>query len=617
MRKSLLLVTLLGAGITAQAQDSLRTTHLDELVVTGSRKAISKEKSGKMIFQITDEDIQKSGVRSLPDLLNQVPGVQIDGNFGSLGTNIGYFVRGAASKRTLILIDGVSFNDPSSIDLNYDLRLVDINTVQSIEILRGGLSSLYGSGAAAAVISIKTKSPKEEQLDGSVSIEAGSFGLVRGSVNARGTSKKISYGFSGGYMNTEGFSAAKENSSAVFDKDGMTQENASIRIGFQVTDGLKVETLVNLDQFENEFDTNAFTDDSVGESTYLQKRIGAKTEYSYEEGQISAHFFKNILERRFVYGGFPNDYKAANNQANIQVSHAITDIFSFIAGMDLQSLEYSQPFQDQTDFQSQAPYMSAMVEGQNFNLQIGGRLNNHSDYGTQFVYNLNPSYTFDLGSTTLKTLFNYSTSYITPSLYQLNGPFANPDLTPELSQGWDLGGSIYDNGLEMNAVYFQREDNDFIDFESFYDNELHFVGRYFNSTGQSLVEGVEIDAKLAVDKIKLNAQYAWLNNLKGDLRQRIPRIKYGLGLGYSYHENGLVRMNFTWTGKRVQTNPEDSSRVRTGSFGLVDLSANQRIGRFTMKGSINNLLNKEYEAILGYTTIGRNFLLGVAMDLGK
>ncbi len=612
------MLVMLGAGNAVKAQDSLKTTQLDEMVFTGSRMATPKEKSGKMIYKISGEDIQKSGVRSLPDLLNRVPGVQMDGNFGAPGTNIDYFVRGAGSKRTLILIDGVPFNDPSGIDLTYDLRLVDMNNIESIEVLRGGLSSLYGSGAAAAVISIKTKSAKSGELSGNVSLEAGSFNTKGGSVNANGRVDKVTYGFSGSYKSSDGFSAAKETGGANFDKDGMTSENASLNVGYDVTEKINLQVSGALDQFENEFDAFAFTDDPTSGSVYLQNRIGLSGNYSGEETQFSASIFQNNLERRFNYGGFSDDYEAQNNQGNFQLTQEIGSLITVIAGVDLQRLNYEQPTQTQVDFTSQAPYLSGILELGNLTFQAGTRINKHSNYGTKTVYNLNPSYFFDLGSTTLKLLANYSTNYITPSLYQLNGPFGNPELKPEISKGWDFGTSVYQENLTLNAVYFQRKDNRPIDFQSFLDDDFNFIGgEYFNAGRQLWVEGVEFDGQYSIGKFDIRGTYTWLNNIQGNLRQRVPRIKYGLGGTLNYSKNGGIALDYTWTGKRKQNDPATFETVATDSFGLVDLSANHQFGRFALNGAINNLLNEKYEAILGFTTMGRNYTIGLTMQLGK
>lgn len=610
-----MLVTFLCAGMTAKAQDSLKTIPLNEVVVTGTRFETTKEKSGKMIFKLTADEIQRSGASTIPEVLNRVPGIQMDGNFGTPGTNIDYFVRGAASKRTLILIDGVPFNDPSGIDLNYDLRLVNLSNVQSIEVLRGGLSSLYGSGAASAVINITTKKHDENELQGSVSLEAGSFNMAGGAISVNGKSDRVIYGFSGRYQSTDGFSSA---SGADFDKDGMISENASLNLGYEFSPALSMEVYGSFDQFENEFDQGAFADDLTSGSSYFQKRVGTRFSYKSDQTKITGSYFNNLLKREFIYGTFPDDYDGSNQQINLQLNQKIGSSLQVLAGLDAQLLDYDQPFTDRLSFKSQAPFLSLVAEVENLNIQAGLRLNNHSEYGTKAVYNLNPGYVLDLGSKTLKFLTNYSTSYITPSLYQMAGPFGNENLNPELSESWDLGASVYDQNLEINAVYFQRKDTDPIDFEAFFDESFNFIGgQYFNDSGLSWVEGIEIDGQTNVDNLALRGSFTWLNNVKGDLRQRVPRIKYSLGSSFNYSDDGTVSLDYIWTGKRRQNDPMTFTEVTTGSFGLLDLALNHRFGRFGVNATVKNLLDENYISTIGFNSMGRNYRLSVSMNLGE
>ncbi|MFV7863910.1 TonB-dependent receptor, partial [Enterococcus faecium] len=72
------------------------------------------------------------------------------------GTNQSVFMRGAASGRTLILLDGIPVNDPSQINNEFDLNLFSINDVERIEVCRGAQSTIYGSDAVAGVINIIT-----------------------------------------------------------------------------------------------------------------------------------------------------------------------------------------------------------------------------------------------------------------------------------------------------------------------------------------------------------------------------------------------------------------------------------------------------------------------------
>ena len=95
-------------------------------------------------------------------------------------------------------------------------------------------------------------------------------------------------------------------------------------------------------------------------------------------------------------------------------------------------------------------------------INTGGRINKHSNYGTHFVYHINPSLNiFALEDASLKLLTSYSTAFIAPSLYQLFSVYGNTDLEPETNKTFEFGfESSYKNWLDFNMVYFNRtEDN--------------------------------------------------------------------------------------------------------------------------------------------------------------
>src|SRR3546814_9477551 len=75
----------------------------------------------------------------------------INNNYGPQGSNLFYYLRGAAPKYTTIQIDGIPVADPSGITTFFDLNNLSLDQIERIEILRGAASTLHGSGAVAGV----------------------------------------------------------------------------------------------------------------------------------------------------------------------------------------------------------------------------------------------------------------------------------------------------------------------------------------------------------------------------------------------------------------------------------------------------------------------------------
>ena len=141
----------------AQVQDSLPSTQLNEVVVSDTKFELNSQKSGKIIEVITAQDLAKKQGQSLANVLSQLAGVEINGNQSFAGKNLGYYLRGGRNRQTAIYIDGIPVTDASGINLEYDLRLLSIDQIEKIEVMKGASSTLYGTGAATGVISITLK----------------------------------------------------------------------------------------------------------------------------------------------------------------------------------------------------------------------------------------------------------------------------------------------------------------------------------------------------------------------------------------------------------------------------------------------------------------------------
>jgi vitamin B12 transporter len=150
-------LTLITACTYAQEKDSTKVNLLKEVVISDTKFAQSKEKSGKVIEVISAKDLEKKSGQSLATVLSQVTGVEINGNQSANGKNLGYYIRGGKNRQVLILIDGIPVTDASGITLEYDLRLLPVEQVESIEVMKGAASTLYGTGAATGVINFTLK----------------------------------------------------------------------------------------------------------------------------------------------------------------------------------------------------------------------------------------------------------------------------------------------------------------------------------------------------------------------------------------------------------------------------------------------------------------------------
>ncbi len=623
MRKKITLIMFSLMSFAAMSQDSLKTTTLKEVVVTGTKFDIPIEKSGKTIFKISKESIERNAGKSLADLLNEVPGIQSDGNFSTPGTNVSYYLRGGRNKHTLILIDGVPLNDPSAINAEYDLRYIPVSQIESVEVLKGGLSTLYGTNAAAGVINIKLKSVQKGKVSGDIDLNAGSYETYSENASVRGGSKKLSFMVMGNNTKSTGFSSAQDNDPAsTFDKDGFKRQNAMLKLDYNATSRFSIGAQTAYEKFNADYDSYEFNDALDASQTYNQYRFGVTPRLKLAKGSLEGKLFYNSNERTFK-SAYPSTLNGRNTQAEVIHRHSFSDKIQTLVGINLQHLafdsesSYEKVGRDSASFTMLDPYASLFVDlPQGLNIHAGVRLNTHSIYGSQFVYNLNPSYILNQdGKVRHKVLASVSTSYITPSLYQLYSSYGNKDLTPEKSINYEAGYSILMDALTFNAVWFERQETDPIDFVSNFDSNGNYLGsKYQNIVSERKVYGLEfnVDYKLN-NMLSLAANFTSTDTDKPKAFYKIPKKKYGVSLNVTPASNAVISVKYNYTGDRTTFDFSKYSEVELKHYNLVDVFASYGFlkNSLTIYGSVNNLFDEKFVALYGYTTRGRNFSVGL------
>jgi len=151
------LTALTGAG-ALQAQTPDNQTPDDTLVVYGVRLDQSATEVGSSVSVLNADEIEALGASFLLDAIATLPGVTINQN-GAFGGAATVRIRGASSAQTLVIIDGVVANDPTSPSGGFDFARIDPANVDRIEVLKGPQSTLWGTDAIGGVINIITKRP--------------------------------------------------------------------------------------------------------------------------------------------------------------------------------------------------------------------------------------------------------------------------------------------------------------------------------------------------------------------------------------------------------------------------------------------------------------------------
>ena len=178
-------------ALPANAQ--VNTVELPTIVVSPTLLPTLASKLGSSVTMITATDIQRQQLRTVPDALRKVPGLDIV-QTGGPGGQTSVFLRGTNANHVKVLIDGIDVGNPSNTNGSFDFAHLLTDDIQSIEVLRGPQSGLYGSDAIGGVISITTKKG-EGPPKVTATVEAGSLGTFNQTVSLRGAQANFNYAF--------------------------------------------------------------------------------------------------------------------------------------------------------------------------------------------------------------------------------------------------------------------------------------------------------------------------------------------------------------------------------------------------------------------------------------
>lgn len=645
LNKNLLLVGLPLFSIQIFGQ-----TTLDEVVVTANKTEQKLSQTGKVMIVLSDSVLQKYQGQTVAEMLSKQAGFTIVGANGPLGSNQELYLRGSGTGNTLILIDGVPVYDPSYINNGFDLNMLTVCECDRIEILKGSQSSLYGSDAVAGVVNIFTKKGSSAKpISGSISTNAGSFGTFRNTLNFNGLTGKINYNFQYSNLVSKGFSAAFDQENKSFDKDGFNQNSFTGNVGIQLSEKLNFRLKGLVNAYKSDLDAGPFSDEKDYTSTQKLWLAGAGFDLKTTKGKLVLNF--NIGENNRIYVDdstsiAPTAFDKYNKStfgglthfADLYWTNSLSKAFDLVVGADLRKADLEQTYVSYSSFGKYEAepigtdsansniyslYATGLVKTKSFFLELGGRFNSHSIYGSNFTYSFNSSY---LVNKSIKLFANISSAFKAPSLYQLYSPYGNKALKPEVTTTQEFGIQLTSKNQKSNirATYFDRNQKDVIFFQSL--NDFPY-GKYINFDQQN-DNGIEIEANSSVGKFNYWGNYTYLNGkITTEIARkdttfnnlfRRPKNQFNLGVGYQISTKLNVSTSLKSVGERTDrfynSKTFGTDNVTMQAYTLLDIYADYKFSK-SIKGyvDIKNITDKTYTESYGYSTKPFNFMVGVSL----
>ncbi|MBI2618774.1 MAG: TonB-dependent receptor [Ignavibacteriales bacterium] len=696
--------------------DTVKVYQLQEIVVTATRSERNPMEVGRSITLLTKEQMKNSTYASVAELLSQQEGLYVVGTGQNPGMLQSMFTRGAASNQTTIMIDEVRITDPSGVNNALDLSELSFAAADRIEIVRGSHSTLYGSSAIGGAVNIATEKNRKPGFNTDVELKTGTFGEGTSAFSAN---LFLNYTDPAGlYVNTEinnsnvrGLDATVDTVTnlAIFknrDKDGFHKRDVVGKVGFR-NDRLDVYASYKNTTHRTDIDKSAYRDDdnytlnfrrnlfTYGASYKLSDKLSIKYLGGYSDMKRVAVDDSSIVDNMGTtdHTYFDGTWKGTTLTNEIQGNLKLKNFEGILGGglytetMTSKTYFYSRSafgvYESRSDLDTlnlnsstRNIFAHVNVNGSlvdemfsPFSIGLGARLNDHSAYGVNITYEINPS--LRIGGDAL-LYASYSTGFNAPSLYQLYAPDknyisgitrGNRKLKPENSASYEIGfKQKLGKGMSLSVAYFNTIVEDAIENVYLWDKNIgidtlgnswvrdDFRGDTYLNVGKQTTNGIEFtitsmitdhlffsgNLSLVSGKLTYNPNSIATPQTDGNHVQvysngafitkevetlglvRRPNTA-NLSLIYMPTERLALRIDMRYVGARSdifyssKLGPYGAlASTPVADYALLDLSQRYHVDEhLSVSARIENVFDTKYSEINGFTTRGRGAYLSV------
>lgn len=621
IRSRFLAALYLSIPLIAYAQTPAEPTVLPETVVTATRGETPAVQVGSSVTVITAKEIDKSQKTSVADVLRTVPGLDVVRS-GGQGQVVSVFTRGTNSNHTLVLIDGIEATDPSNPTNQFDFSSLQVDDIERIEIVRGPQSTLYGSDAIGGVIQIFTK--RGTGVRNSVQLETGRYGSHTGRGGVHGGDEWVNYGLTFSLQKTDGVSAFPDGE----EDDAYDNTTLSTYVSAKPTaDSMldftlrRVDSKTDIDSFDSV--TFLFADDSDSRLSTEQWLARIQGGYSLLEGRWKQRLGLSWTDYdRTNRNGpepantFPSESQFQGKKTKLDWVHDFKLDTSHQLTFGLESeKEKAELSDDQSpDTGTDGIFLQDHIRISDvFFTTVGVRRDKHDDFGSETTYRIAPAYLIAETDTRLRA--SYGTGFKAPSLSALFESFppfffANPDLKPERSKGWDVGveQGLLDDKLQLELTYFRNDIEDLIAVDPVTFSTLINIG-------EASSKGYELDLRYVwTPAVSLGASYTStkaVDEATGQDLVRRPRKKATVYADWQ----ALPPLSVNFAGRYVGEHDDfdaNFTRVVTDSYTLFDVALAYTLNpQWTLLSRVENAFDEDYQEISGFGATGRALYAGV------
>ena len=597
-----------------------------QLVVSPTGIATPAAHVANAITVVTAKDIATQQFRSVPDILAAIPGLNVV-QTGGAGGQSSVFTRGTNANHTKILIDGIDVGDVTNANGAFDFAYLLTSDIQQFEVLRGPQSGLYGSDAIGGVISVITRKG-DGPARATASIETGTYQTFNQSAGVSGSQDNVNYAMNVAHLHAGDIPVTPQQLLPAGQKAiGNAYDNvtASTKFGVDLNEAWSLNSVMRYTDA-----TLLFTGDgsfpsvpNAAQSTHAVRQFATREEavWSLLDGRIKNYFGINYVNNR------TSDLTAGNPLAAISTGerikydwHAVTELAphnNFIVGLEQQT-DRLQTTGLTAENGNRAGFVEVQTNfAQRMFLVASLRNDINDQFGSHGTYRIAPAVILPVTETKLKA--SYGTGFKAPTLSQLYQDFpafnffANPNLKPEQSTGYDAGFEqpLFDDRIRLGATYFHNSITDLIN------SNVTFTS--YANVGLATTEGTEsfVTAHLT-DRLSLRADYTFtraVDATTGLQLLRRPKEKWSATAVWTPLDPLTVSATLLrvsdW--RDVSRDGMTSGLVAPG-YTVVNLRADYAVsGQVKLFGRVDNLFNRHYQNPTGFLAPGLGVFGGIRM----
>ncbi|MDX1459773.1 MAG: TonB-dependent receptor [Xanthomonadales bacterium] len=633
---------LLSQALFAEQQEP--PIELEDLVVTAGLVPVAEEEVAGSLTIITAEDIEQRQAVFLSDLLRTVPGFSVSQS-GGPGAQTQVRVRGAEANHVLVLVDGVRVNDPASSD-EFQFQYALGPHIERIEILRGPQSATWGTDALAGVINIIHKRP-DDRPSLVARGEAGSMDTRHLSLDGQGVLGGTQAWFGLSALDSDGSNVSRLGS----ERDGTQNRTFQLGLDWDVDPALSIGVSGRRVEAESEFDDIDFFEtglptDADRHSEIKRTDLQAHLDYRPKDSAWNTSLTAAIRDsdnRNFADGLWTDETRAETRDFEIRATRSFGARRSHRVSLaaDYQRVRFGQrgtatPFgdpnqdQDYTVHGIAAEWFGRPTDRLNWSASV--RQDDFDAFDNATTWQLATSLQV---REDLRLRARIGSGSKAPTFTERFGFFpgtflGNPALEPESSRGWEVGGAynFARARAQMQFAWFEQKLENEIDGFVFDAASGLFTARNRNSSSKR--EGFEVTLQSRVTKrFDLSVNFSHIESSEPGFNGsalpevRRPENQASLVGNYRFAEGrGNLNLAVTHSGDQFDLffSPQTftSERLVLEQHTVVDLAASWRLRPdIELIGRVQNLLDEQYEEVLGFMRPGRSAYAGFRVRLGE